>query len=286
VKLLVAGAKGMLGKDVVREARGRGLEVIALGKEELDVTDRASVRRAFEEVRPDAVLNCAAYTNVDGAEKEPGQAFAVNALGVRNLAAACRERDVVLVHFSTDYVFDGEKKIPYLIFDRPGPINTYGRSKLYGEEFLKTISPRFYLVRPSWLFGSGGKNFVETVLNLAREKGELTVVDDQQGCPTYTRDLARAVLDLLETGAYGTYHITNTGSTTWHAFACEILEHAGLRAPVYPVKTAQLGRPARRPLNSKLDPFPLEETLGYLLPPWQDALRRYFQERERGESRE
>jgi dTDP-4-dehydrorhamnose reductase len=279
VRLLVTGAKGMLGKDVVRDARARGFAVTALGREELDVTDREAVRRALQGVQPDAVLNCAAYTDVDGAESEPGRAFAVNALGVRNLAAACREQDVALVHFSTDYIFNGENEAPYLIFDPPSPVNTYGKSKLYGEEFLRLISPRFYLVRTSWLFGTGGRNFVETVLRLAREKGELDVVDDQEGFPTYTRDLARAVLDLLETGAFGTYHITNTGSTTWYTFACAILESAGLKIPVHPIKTAELKRPARRPPNSRLDPFPLKETLGYLLPPWEDALKRYLTER-------
>ena len=264
------------------EARARGHEVVAAGREELDITDLKAVRRAVADVRPACVINCAAYTEVDGAEVETAKAFAVNALGVRNLASVCRELDVVLVHFSTDYVFDGKKQAPYFIFDPPSPLNAYGRSKLYGEEYLKRIAPRYYLIRTSWLFGIGGKNFVETVLRLAREKGELRVVDDQRGCPTYTRDLSRAVLDLIATHAYGVYHITNAGDTTWYGFAREILWAAGLRASLRPIGSEELGRPAPRPANSVLDPFPLQETLGYLLPPWPDALRRYLAEREKG----
>lgn len=278
----MTGAAGMLGRDVQEEARALGHEVLAFSRQELDVTDQPAVRRAVRECRPDCVINCAAYTNVDGAEEEAERAVAVNALGVRNLAAACREMDVVLVHFSTDYVFDGQKSTPYTIFDRPAPLNVYGRSKLMGEEYLRLIGPRHYLVRTSWLFGAGGRNFVETILRLAREKGEISVVDDQRGCPTYTRDLARAVLDLAATGAYGTYHVTNAGSTTWYGFAGEILRAAGVSAVVRPATSAELSRPAARPANSVLDPFPLRETLGYLLPPWTDALARYLAERKRG----
>lgn len=272
----------MLGRDVEEEAHARGHEVVAAGREDLDITDLGAVRRAVAGLKPDGVINCAAYTDVDGAEAETAKAFAVNALGVRNLAGACRELDVALVHFSTDYVFDGRKETPYLIFDAPSPLSAYGQSKLYGEEYLKRIAPRYYLIRTSWLFGTGGRNFVETVLRLAREKGELAVVDDQRGCPTYTRDLSRAVLDLIATRAYGVYHVTNAGSTSWCGFAREILQAAGINVPVRPIKSEELRRPAPRPANSVLDPFPLQETLGYLLPPWPDALRRYLVEREKG----
>ncbi|HAG07386.1 MAG: dTDP-4-dehydrorhamnose reductase [Clostridia bacterium 62_21] len=284
MRILVTGARGMLGRDLQEEARARGYEVVAAGREDLDITDLGAVRRAVADVRPACVVNCAAYTDVDGAEAERDKALAVNALGVRNLASVCRERDVELVHFSTDYVFDGRKETPYLIFDAPSPLSTYGQSKLYGEEYLKLIAPRYYLIRTSWLFGTGGKNFVETVLKLAREKRELRVVDDQRGCPTYTRDLSRVALDLIATHAYGVYHVTNAGSTTWCGFAREILRAAGIDVPVRPIKSGELRRPAPRPANSALDPFPLQETLGYLLPPWPDALRRYLAEREKGAS--
>ncbi|TDA70357.1 MAG: dTDP-4-dehydrorhamnose reductase [Clostridia bacterium] len=274
--VLVTGAGGMLGRAVVCEFQRRGWQVVPLAHRELDITDLQAVRKAVREYRPAVTVNCAAYTGVDQAESEVAGALAVNALGVRNLALACKASGIDLVHISTDYVFPGDKESPWNIYDHRHPINAYGRSKYLGERFLETIAPNYYLVRTSWLFGQGGVNFIDTILRLAREKEELAVVDDQYGCPTYAEDLACALADLVGTGAYGTYHITNQGITTWYGLARAILEQAGIKIRLEPVKTAQFPRPARRPANSALDPWPLAETIGYLLPSWEDALGRYI----------
>jgi len=272
---MVAGAAGILGRAVTAEFAGRGAEVIALGRTDLDITDLARVRSAAGTWKPGLVVNCAACTNVDGAEAEPRRAFLVNGLGPRNLAVACRETGAVLVHISTDYVFDGSKPGTYTVYDEPRPLNVYGLSKLWGEKALLCIGGPFYLVRTSWLFGPGGNNFVTTILRIGRERGRARVVNDQQGCPTYTLDLARAIADLSASGCYGIYHVTNQGSTTWYGFAKEIFGQAGLKVDLAACSTVEMKRPARRPKNSVLDPFPLAETIGYLLPPWQDALARY-----------
>lgn len=279
MRILVTGAGGMLGQAVTREFQGRNHTVTALSHARLDITGLAAVKQALAEYTPEVIINCAAYTKVDQAETDYEAAVQVNALGVRNLALACKETGAVLVHISTDYVFDGRQNEPWRIYDERNPVNAYGRSKYLGERFLETIAPRYYLVRTSWLFGPGGPNFVETILKLAREKGTLTVVDDQWGCPTYTIDLARALVCLVESGCYGVYHITNQGAATWYRFAREILAAAGVKTNIKPVTTAGFPRPARRPAYSVLDSFPLKETIGYLLPPWQDALKRYFAER-------
>ncbi|MBC7324319.1 MAG: dTDP-4-dehydrorhamnose reductase [Moorella sp. (in: Bacteria)] len=276
MRVLVTGAGGMLGQDVVGEMESRGHDVLPLTRAGLDITDERAVGEALSRHKPQAVINCAAYTKVDQAEEDYHWALKVNALGVRSLALACREADAVLVHISTDYVFDGQREKPWGIYEERNPVNAYGQSKYLGERFLETIAPKYFLVRTSWLFGKHGPNFVETILKLAREREGLAVVDDQWGCPTYTRDLARALADLLESECYGVYHITNQEATTWYHFAREILAVAGVNTPVKPVTSAEFPRPARRPAYSVLDPFPLQETIGYLLPPWQDALKRYL----------
>ncbi|MCR4418648.1 MAG: dTDP-4-dehydrorhamnose reductase [Clostridia bacterium] len=278
-KALVTGAAGMLGRAVAAEFRARGREVVALARQELDVTDFAAIRHSLTLHRPEVVVNCAAYTDVDGAEADYPRALRVNGLGPKYLALACREAGAVLVHLSTDYVFDGAKPGPYEVYDPPQPLNAYGRSKLWGERAVAEAGGRYFIVRTSWLFGPGGRNFVETMLKLGRERGAVRVVADQRGCPTYTRDLARAIADLAATGGCGTYHATNRGSTTWYEFALAIFKLAGLPVTVSPCATAEFSRPARRPADSVLDPFPLEETLGYRLPPWEDALERYLRER-------
>lgn len=276
MKVLVTGAKGMLGRAVVSAAEARAWTVIPLGREDLDVTDMNKVRNVLLRYRPEVVVNCAAYTDVDGAETAREKAFIVNGLGPRNLALVCRDVEADLVQVSTDYIFDGSKASAYEIFDEPGPLNTYGASKLWGERAVAAAGCRWYIVRTSWLFGPGGKNFVETILRLGRERDALRVVNDQNGCPTYTRDLARAIADLIETRCYGIYHVTNRGRTTWFDFARQILEKANLPAVIQPCSTAEFPRPAVRPKNSALDPFPLRETIGYLLPSWEDALERYL----------
>ncbi|MCL6479191.1 MAG: dTDP-4-dehydrorhamnose reductase [Peptococcaceae bacterium] len=276
MRILIAGAAGMLGRQMVKEYTGRGAEVFPLTRKDLDITSYNAIKKAFADISPQLVVNCAAYTNVDGAETEKEEAFAVNGLAPRLLALACRQYNAVLVHISTDYIFNGQSHRPYLVSDIPNPINAYGASKLMGEQGVKESGCSYYIVRTSWLFGPGGKNFVDTILKLAGERDTLKVVNDQQGSPTYTPDLARGVADLAGTGIYGTYHYTNSGVTTWYGFARKIIQTAGLKTKVEPCTTADFPRPARRPANSALDPFPIIQVLGYTPPSWEEAAEHYI----------
>ncbi|MDO7788556.1 dTDP-4-dehydrorhamnose reductase [Desulforamulus aquiferis] len=282
MRILITGAGGMLGKDVLEVLSQRGCETLPRYKNDLDITELKQVYQCVENAKPDLIVNCAAYTNVDKAESERELALKINGLGVRNLALACQSTQIPLMHISTDYIFDGQKEEPYNIFDQPSPVNTYGWSKKVGEYYLTSLLSKFYLVRTSWLFGTGGGNFIETIIKLGQRQEELKVVDDQLGCPTFTKDLARTMADLIETGYYGTYHVTNQGKASWYQLAKEILNKCGSPAQIRAVKTFKYPRPAKRPSNSVLDPFPLYETLGYLLPHWQDALERYLELRREG----
>lgn len=285
MKVLVTGAGGMLGREVVREFLRRDAAVVALTKSEADVSDLKAIRAACRIHAPDVIMNCAAYTNVDAAERERELAFATNALGARNVAIAAQDNGASLVHISTDYVFDGTKESSYTILDTPSPINVYGESKLLGERYVTWVSQRWYVVRSSWLFGLGGRNFVESIIAQCSTQAELTVVSDQFGFPTYARSLSEALADLVATGAYGLYHITNQGRTSWYEFAKGIISALGLRVVVHPVSSDAFPRPAKRPLNSTLDPYPLRETIGRLLPQWQEALNHYLTHRKRDGAR-
>ena len=276
MRILITGANGMLGSDLTAEGQKQGHEVVALTHAELDITKASLVKEAYDTYQPQVVINCAAYTKVDEAEKNRNLALAVNALGARNLALACRENDAVLVQISTDYVFDGTKDKPWSIYDHPNPINIYGESKYLAECFLKTIGENYFIVRTSWLFGKAGPNFVKNMLKLALANRTIKVVNDQIGCPTYTADLAKAILDLINTKAYGIYHITNQGVVSWYEFAKTIFTLSGTKIELLPIDSSNYPTPAKRPKNSVLDPFPLEETIGYLLPFWSDALQRYL----------
>jgi len=280
VRVLVTGAGGMLAKDLVPCLQGQGYETVALPHDDLDITDLASIKAAVNDLKPDLVINCAAYTKVDEAEREEHRALMVNGFGVHNLCLVCQERDIPLVHFSTDYIFDGTKADPYTIYDDPSPINAYGRSKLLGEKYILWLLDRFYLIRTSWLFGLHGKNFVESMLELGQRQKHIFVVNDQRGCPTWTYHLAQAVVALIETGRYGVYHITNSEPTTWFDFAREIFRLSNVDIEVSPTSSDKLPRPAKRPGNSVLDPFPLPEVLGRGMPSWREALREYLERRE------
>lgn len=279
MKVLVTGAGGMLAKDLTSCLSERGYEIVALPRSELDITDLGAIRAAVNKSEPELVINCAAYTKVDKAEKEETRALMVNGFGVQNLCLLCQERDIPLVHFSTDYVFDGTKESLYTIHDEPNPISAYGRSKLLGEKYILWLLSKFYLIRTSWLFGLSGKNFIETMLELGQREKQISVVNDQRGCPTWTYHLAQAVVDLIETERYGIYHITNSEPTTWFEFAGEIFRLSGRDIEVLPVTSDQFPRPARRPQNSVLDPFPLTEVLGREMPSWREALKEYLQRR-------
>ncbi|MCL6581677.1 MAG: dTDP-4-dehydrorhamnose reductase [Firmicutes bacterium] len=252
MRVVVLGAGGMLGRDVVRVLGGCH-EVTAATRRDCDVTDLDQVVGLVRRVGPDVVINAAAFTKVDACETETATAYAVNALGARNAAVASRRVGAALVHFSTDYVFDGLKGAPYDEFDPPAPLSVYGRSKLAGESLVRSLCPEHYIVRTQWLYGRGGTNFVATIRRLARGGAQLRVVDDQFGSPTWTQDLAAAVARLIERPRYGTYHLTNSGECSWFEFAQEIVGRVGLEGHLLPVSSSELDRPARRPAYSVLD---------------------------------
>lgn len=278
-RLLVTGSRGQLGRALLAEAGRRGLTAEGHDLDTLDITDPGAVNRMVERLRPEAVINCAAITDVDGCESEPGRAMAVNGEAVEHLARASTKAGAVLVQISTDYVFSGEANRPWREEDPPAPLSAYGRSKLRGEEAARRAD-RHLIVRTAWLFGPGGHNFVEAILRQVEAgRTRLLVVADQRGCPTYAPDLAAAILDLLEAGAEGVVHAANRGETTWHGFAQAIVELAGAEAEVVPVDTGAVPRPAPRPRYSVLDTSRLRTILGRDLPGWRDALARYLEAR-------
>ena len=279
-RVLVTGAAGMLGRDLVTELAAAGCDVFARPKSDLDVTRADAVARAFRETRPEIVVNCAAFTRVDACESDP-RADAVNAGGVERLAAECLERSVRLVQISTDFVFDGAKEAPYREDDEPAPLSAYGRSKLAGERAALRL-PTALVVRASWLFGRGGWNFVEAIWKqIADGRRTLTVVDDQRGRPTATVDLAQALLALLERSAVGIYHFANAGEATWYDFAREIVALSGRSdVEVTPIDSATLARPARRPAYSVLDTGRYERVTGRPIRHFRDALAEYLADRE------
>jgi dTDP-4-dehydrorhamnose reductase len=273
MRLLVTGAAGMLGRDVVAAAGDAGLQVAALARGDLDITDASAVRAAILAARPEAVINCAAWTDVDGAEADEEAATAVNGSGAGNVAAAAAEAGAHMVHVSTDYVFDGEASHPYTEAARPGPRSAYGRSKLAGEHAVAAAHPAAAIVRASWLFGPHGRNFVDTMLRLGAERDEIAVVDDQVGCPTYTGHLAPALVTIAEGGPAGVLHVAGGGRCSWLELAEATFDEAGLTCSVRPQSTAALGRPAPRPAFSAL-----ASTRGDapVLPPWREGLRAHL----------
>ncbi|MGI9081891.1 MAG: dTDP-4-dehydrorhamnose reductase [Thermoleophilaceae bacterium] len=276
VKLLICGAAGMLGEDVARAAELADHQVLATDRTSLDVTDSEAVALRVERERPDAVVNCAAYTDVDGAEREPEAAMWVNAGGARNVAAAAGRAGASVLYLSTDYVFDGSKEEAYLESDDPNPLGSYGASKLAGEIETAAMNPRHHVVRTSWLFGIAGRNFVETMIELGAHQGEVTVVRDQVGSPTYTAHLAEGIVRLVGTDAYGLHHMAASGQCSWYDFAVAIFDRAGLSCKVLPTTTDELGRPAPRPAHSVLE-TQRDDTVH--LPDWRTGLDDYLAER-------
>jgi len=270
--ILVIGAKGMLGTDLMGILSG---EVRGLDVEEIDITSLESTRRVLLTLKPSVIINAAAYTDVDGCEKNRELAMQVNGEGVAHLALAALEIGAKLVQISTDYVFDGEKATPWVEDDAANPLSVYGESKLAGELNARLV-PDHLIVRTQWLYGLHGKNFVETMLRLGRERNELSVVNDQIGSPTWTVDLGFAIKALIEAGCRGTYHAANAGFCSWNGFTKAILEEVGLHPTVNPMTTEELGRPAARPLYSVLDCAKLVTDTGFQPEPWRDALRKYL----------
>lgn len=288
MKVAITGANGQLGADLCKVLQD--VEVIPLAHKDIEIADMGSVKRAFDSCKPDVIINTAAYVRVDDCETEQDKAFLVNALGARNVAAAAQELGAKLVHISTDYVFGGAMGIaqsggdeprPYNEFDTPVPLSIYGRSKLAGESFVRHLCTRHFIVRTSGLFGIAGAsgkggNFVETMLRLAKEQEELKVVNDQIFSPTYTKDLAGKIAQLITTEYYGIFHITNRGSCSWYEFAREILKLAGLKTPIIPVTSDEYPRRARRPRFSVLDNYHLRLLGMDDLRTWQEALKDYM----------
>ena len=281
MKLLVTGAAGMLGRDVMLAAGNAGHDVIGFGHTELDVSDAAAVESKLEAERPDVVINCAAWTDVDGAEEAEETAMAVNGTGAGKVAAAAAAVGASVVYVSSDYVFDGAKRAPYVETDQPAPLSAYGRTKLAGEEATAAANKRHFVVRSSWLFGIGGSNFVETMLRLAEHQNEVLVVHDQVGSPTYTWHLAYGIVRLIEGIEYGIHHMAAAGQCSWYEFAREIFEQAKVECKVLSITTEEFGRPAPRPPFSALTS---QREHAIRLPSWQDGLAGYLAQRQAEES--
>lgn len=293
MKILLLGDKGMLGSDLMKKLSADH-EVTGMDKEEIDIVSAKDCKNAVAEINPEIVVNAAAFTNVDGCETARDACFAVNAEAVKNICEACRGKNIKIIHFSTDYVFDGKNDKPYKEEDACNPINVYGASKLAGERYLQTLTDDYLLIRTSWLYGVNGKNFVRTILEKAEAKhfiqdtmdrakaipdepSFLSVVDDQTGSPTYTKDLAAAVDLLISKNQRGIFHITNRGHCSWYEFAVRILKEAGVdNVEVKPIKTSQLPRPAMRPAYSVLSMQKFITLTGKTPQPWQLALQDYL----------
>jgi|YNPBryunderm2012_1023409.scaffolds.fasta_scaffold02390_5 dTDP-4-dehydrorhamnose reductase len=277
MRVVILGAEGQLGSEF-REFLQVGGDCYAFSRRELDVTDGEKVVAVLADIRPEVILNCAAYTGVDRAEKEQEWCYRVNTLGARNAAHASYRVGAKIVYFSTDYVFDGQKTTPYTEFDVPHPLSTYGCSKLWGEHYTRSCNPNHLILRTSWLYGKRGHNFIKTILRLVKEKRALRVVDDQRGAPTWTRDLVRQTLLLLEKDRVGLYHCADLGETTWFRLAQAVCVGLGFEVEVTPITTEEYGAPARRPGYSVLENYCLGMEGLNLMRPWQDALREFLRE--------
>lgn len=281
MRILVTGVKGQLGFDVVNELKKNNIEAVGVDIEEMDITDAAAVKKVITESKVDGVIHCAAYTAVDAAEDNEEICRKINAGGTKNIADVCKELDIKMMYISTDYVFNGQGETPW----QPDckdykPLNVYGQTKLEGELAVSETLDKYFIVRIAWVFGVNGKNFIKTMLNVGKNHDTVTVVNDQVGTPTYTYDLARLLVDMIQTDKYGYYHATNEGGyISWYDFTCEIYKQAGYTTKVVPVTTAEYGvSKAARPFNSRLDKSKLVENGFKPLPTWQDALARYLKE--------
>lgn len=278
MRIMITGATGMLGQDVLRILEEEKHACLGVCSKDFDLQDAQAVKATVLAFRPDAIVHCAAYTAVDLAESEPQVCMGTNSMGSLNLARAASVVGAKLLYVSTDYVFDGSGDTPWEASDRPSPLNVYGLSKLQGEEAVRALVSRHFILRTSWLFGRGGRNFVSTIRRLGQERAQISVVDDQRGAPTYTVDLARLIARMIVTDRYGIYHAANTGCCSFAELAQMVLRAEGSRCRIQPIPTAQYPSAARRPLNSRLSMRALTEN-GFDLPPtWEDALHRYLAE--------
>ena len=278
MKILVTGVKGQLGYDVVQEGEKRGLEMFGTDVDNMDITDASQVKQVIEGYKPDAVIHCAAYTAVDAAEDNQELCRKINVDGTRNIAEVCRGMDVPLMYFSTDYIFNGWGENFWNEDDEKHPLNVYGHTKYEGELVVQKLVQKYFILRISCVFGTNGNNFIKTMLRLGKERGAVGVVSDQIGSPTYTYDLAKLVVDMIQTDKYGAYHVTNDGLCSWYEFACEIFKQAGMDVQVTPLTTAEYPTKAARPFNSRMSKEKLKRAGFEMLPAWQDALKRYLQQ--------
>ncbi len=277
MKVLVTGVKGQLGHDVMDELALRGIEGFGVDVEEMDITDRTACETVISQEKPDAVIHCAAYTAVDAAEDNLELCRKINAEGTRNIARVCKAMDIKMMYISTDYVFNGGGERPWEPDDHREPLNVYGLTKYEGEIAVEQNVQKYFIVRIAWVFGVNGKNFIKTMLRLGKEKGAVSVVNDQIGSPTYTYDLARLLVDMIQTDKYGRYHATNEGLCSWYEFACEIFRQAGMdEVKVTPVDSDGFPAKTKRPSNSRMSKEKLTENGFERLPSWQNALERYL----------
>lgn len=276
MKIIVTGSNGQLGTDVAAELRTHGHEVIGADLPETDITDKSQIEKLIAGSNADAVIHCAAFTNVDLAETEKEICERINVDGTSNIAEACKNHGTKLLYISTDYVFSGEGEEPFETDAPKSPCNIYGKSKLDGENAVIRNCDKYFIVRISWVFGENGKNFVKTMLRLAKEKDSLTVVCDQVGSPTYTKDLSKLLCDMVETERYGIYHATNEGFCSWAEFASRIMELSGAETKIIPIPSSEYKTAATRPANSRLSKKSLDENGFERLPHWEDALGRYL----------
>ena len=277
MKLLVTGSRGQLGIELIRQLSTKEqYEMIGTDVHNLDITNQNQVLELVKLENPEAIINCAAYTNVDGCEANEIDAFRVNAIGAQNLSAAAYSVGAKMVQVSSDYVFDGTGNVPKREYDKTNPKSVYGTSKELGELFVRQTNPKHFILRTAWLYGEGN-NFIRTMLKLSKEKTEINVVNDQMGSPTSTVDLARCIVDLLETNSYGTYHATCEGQCSWYDLAKRIFELKGINIKVNPITTEELDRPAQRPKFSVLDNFMLKLVGLNSFRQWEEALKEYLE---------
>lgn len=276
MKLLVTGYNGQLGYDVVRECAKHGIKAIGIDVNELDITDEAAVRAYLNECQPTHLIHCAAYTAVDKAEDDVDTCTRVNVLGTKYLAEMCAEMGITMMYFSTDYVFSGLGEEPFEIDAPIAPLGIYGKTKWEGEAVVRELVPNHFIIRISWVFGENGNNFIKTMLRLGSERSELNVIDDQIGSPTYTADVAKLVVEMIQTNKFGTYHASNEGFCSWADFATEIFRIAGLDVKVNPIPTEQYPTRAARPKNSRMSKQSLTDNGFALLPTWQEATSAYI----------
>lgn len=278
MKVLVTGAAGQLGHDVAEQLKACRIMHLAVDRDDFDLTNRESTVDFVQAFKPDTVIHCAAYTAVDKAEEDIENCHMINVYGTQNLIDACKNLDVKFVYISTDYVFDGEKEEPYEVDDLPNPQTVYGQTKLEGENRVRRNIAKHFIIRTAWVFGSNGNNFVKTMLRLGAERDTLSVVCDQFGSPTYTKDLATLIADIIQTERYGTYHATNEGFCSWADFAKEIMQLSGLNARVSPIASSEYPAKAKRPKNSRLSKQKLLDSGFNSLPDWKNALKRFLNE--------